>query len=182
MATLDATPGGPLANSYVDVVTSTDLLGQRLYTDAWLEADATDQAAALMWATDLLDSQVLWYGRPATDTQALAWPQMGQRDHLGRPLPSTVIPTAVQQATALYALSLLEQSPPEAGTSTTLEVGVVKSRKVGDTEITYFDPRQTPTSTTQATPTSQGMPAEVKALLKPYAQVAGSMTVRLLRT
>jgi hypothetical protein len=71
--------------------------------------------------------------------------------------------------------------PPEVGTSTTLEVGVVKSRKVGDTEITYFDPRQTPAST-QAPPTSQGMPAEVKALLKPYAQVAGGMTVRLLRT
>lgn len=180
MATLDATIGGSASNSYVTVATATALLGQRLYTDAWLEADATDQAAALMWATDLLDSQVVWYGQPTTLTQALAWPQTGQRDHLGRPLPSTVIPTAVQQATALYALSLLEQAPPEVGTST-LEVGVVKSRKVGDTEITYFDPRQTPTSTAPV-PTSQGMPAEVRALLRPYAQTSGGMTVRLLRT
>lgn len=178
MATLDATVGGVSSNSYVDVSTSTALLGERLYTDAWLEADATAQAQALMWATDLLDSQVVWYGQPATMTQALAWPQTGQRDHLGRPLPVTVIPVAIQQATALYALSLLEQAPPEAGT---IEVGVVKSRKVGDTEITYFDPRQTPASTAPV-PVSQGMPAEVKALLKPYAQVAGSMTVRLLRT
>ena len=107
--------GGVSSNSYVDISTATALLGERLYTDAWLEADATDQAASLMWATDLLDSQVRWYGRPATDTQALAWPQTGQRDHLGRPLPSTVIPTAVQQATALYALSLVGTSTPRGG-------------------------------------------------------------------
>ncbi len=180
MATLDATPGGVSSNSYVDVVTSTALLGQRLYTDAWLEADATSQAQALMWATDLLDGQVQWYGQPATVTQALAWPQTGQLDHLGRPLPATVIPPAVQQATALYALSLLEQAPPEASSST-LEVGVVKSRKVGDTEITYFDPRQT-TTTPATTPISQGIPAEVRALLRPYAHMAGGLTVRLLRT
>ena len=67
---------------------------------------------------------------------------------------------------------LLEQAPPEAGTSTTLEVGVVKSRKVGDTEITYFDPRQTPT-TTAPTPTSQGIPAEVGRCSSPMRRWRG---------
>jgi hypothetical protein len=133
MPTLDASVAGSTSNSYVSVGVATALLDERLYTTAWLEADATDQAQALMWATQLLDEYCVWYGMPSTVTQALAWPQTGQRDARGQPIPATVIPEPVQRATATYALLLLEDAPPDP---TTVEISAVKSRKVGDTQIT----------------------------------------------
>ena len=185
MATLDATVGGPVSNAYVTVSAATALLDARLPGEPWQEADATAQAQALMWATQLLDEQVLWYGQPATMTQALAWPQTGQIDHLGRSIPATVIPPVIQRATATYALTLLGESAQATSLNASTSVadtGLVKSRKVGDTEITYFDPRQTTTPTPSAAPAQQGIPAEVRAMLRPYGHMAGSLTVRLLRT
>lgn len=179
MATLDATVGGSTSNAYVTVDGATALLTARLDTAAWLAADATDQAAALMWATDLLDTQVVWYGHPTTLTQALAWPQTGQIDHMGRPIPMDVIPAQVQRATATYALLLLEEE--QAASSTTVDAGTIKSRKVGDLTITYHDPQKQATAA-QTRPAMQGIPAEVRAMLRPFAQMPGGMTVRLLRT
>jgi hypothetical protein len=178
MPTLDASVAGSTSNSYVSVGVATALLDERLYTTAWLEADATDQAQALMWATQLLDEYCVWYGMPSTVTQALAWPQTGQRDARGQPIPATVIPEPVQRATATYALLLLEDAPPDP---TTVEISAVKSRKVGDTQITYHDPQTQ--ATAQATkPVAQGLPPEIRAMLKPFAQLSGGLTVRLLRT
>lgn len=174
---LDATVGGPLANSYVTVVNATAFLTMRLYTEPWTAADGPTQAEALMWATSLLDTQVRWYGTPTATTQALAWPMMGQRDHLGRPVSSTVVPPDIQYATALYALALLRDDTEAPGA---VDIGGIKSRKVGDTTITYHDPQQQ--TTTQARPVSQGIPAEVRALLRPYGTMAGGLTVALLRT
>jgi hypothetical protein len=180
MAILDATVGGVAANAYCTVSAATALLTERLATTPWLEADATSQAAALMWATDLLETQVRWYGHPTTTTQALAWPMTGQVDHLGRSIPANVIPSTIQRATATYALALLDETTdasPEA-----VDVSLVKSRKVGDTQITYHDPRTQPTTAAQTRPATQGMPAEVRAMLRPYGQMSGGLTVQLLRT
>jgi hypothetical protein len=177
MPTVDATVGGAAANSYVSTAAATAFLDTRLYTEPWLEADSTSQAQSLIWATQLLDTQVRWYGTPTTLTQALAWPMTGQRDHLGRLVPNDVIPAAIKQATALYALALLRDDTEAPGT---VDIGGVKSRTIGDMTITYHDQRQE--TTTQARPVSQGIPAEVRALLTPYAQMAGGLTVRLLRT
>lgn len=176
MATLDATVGGSTSNAYLTVADATALLDMRLGTDAWDEATPEDQAIGLMWATQLLDTQCQWYGTPTTQAQALAWPQTGQRDRYGRPVPPDVIPGDVQRATATYALGLLtDASDPTAVASGS----GIKSQKLGDTQITYFDPQQAGGS---ARPASQGIPAEVRALLAPYAQMAGGLTVRLLRT
>lgn len=177
MPTLDATVGGPLSNAYVTVSAATALLDARLPGEPWQAADATAQAQALMWATQLLEEQVLWYGQPATMTQALAWPMTGQRDHLGRPIPADVIPVTIQRATATYAMALLEDTTEAPGA---VDVSNIKSRKVGDTQITYHDPQQQ--QATQTRPVSQGIPAEVRAMLRPYGHMAGSLTVRLLRT
>lgn len=179
MATLDATPGGLAANSYVTVPNATAFLSMRLYIDPWLLADSTAQAESLMWATSLLDTQVRWYGTPTTPTQALAWPMTGQRDHLRRPMPSDVVPAQVQQATALYALALLGDTTQQTSSSPGGDLSNVKSREIGDTRITYHDPQ---TTTTAARPVSQGIPAEVRALLRPYGQMAGGLTVALVRT
>jgi hypothetical protein len=179
MATLDATPGGPLANSYVTVSTATSLLHERLGAETWDAADSTAQAQSLMWATQLLEEQVVWYGTPTTMTQALAWPQTGQIDHMGRPIPTTVVPTTIQRATATYALALLEDDAESSTPGASAATGGIKSRKVGDMTITYQD---VPQSAAPVRPVTQGIPAEVRAMLRPYAHMSGSLTVRLLRT
>lgn len=174
----DATPGGTNATSYVTVEDATGYLYARLQTEPWTEADRATQAAALQWATSLLDTQVQWYGTPTTTTQALAWPMTGQLDHLGRPIPSDVVPAIVQQATSVYALALLGDTTASASTPTG-ETMAVKSRRIGDTQIVYQD---VPQSATPARPVSQGIPAEVRALLRPYGQMSGGLTVALKRT
>ena len=89
---LIATPGSPLANSYVTVAAANGYLEGRLYTEPWFGIHALEETelvsvatreTALIWATSLLDTQVRWYGTPTTLTQALAWPMTGQLDHLG---------------------------------------------------------------------------------------------------
>ena len=88
-----------------------------------------DQEAALQWATRLLDEQVQWYGLPTYPNQALALPQLGLVDQWGRQLASDVIPVPVQQATALYALGLLEATVENGATAASGDF-ILKSKKI----------------------------------------------------
>jgi hypothetical protein len=176
MAALIATPGDPLANSYTTVETASALLEQRLGMDAWEEANADEQMAALLWATSLLDTQVHWFGVPTFATQALAWPQTGQVDRWGRALDTLSVPMQVQQATALYAVTLLRVSAPGVDTSTSDLV--VKSKKIGDTTITYQDISG---ATARAPVSPYAIPTEVQALLRAYGLVPGGCMAHLLR-
>lgn len=168
----DATVGGPDATSYVTVADATDLLEGRLYIDPWLQAALPEREAALMWATSLLDTQVVWHGTPSTTTQALAWPQTGQTDRYGRPIATDVVPGDVQQATAVYALELLRMPAPTSGSSQ----GWVKERRIGSTTVVYGE------STTTVRVASQSIPAEIRSLLGAYGTMAGMMIVPLART
>lgn len=177
MALLDATVGTPTANAYLTTVQATAFLTMRLDTTAWTEASLSDQEAALQWATRLIDEQVHWYGVPTYPDQALALPQVGLVDQWGRVVPSDVIPAPVQQATALYALGLLEATADDApAASGDL---VIKSKKIGDTTITYQD---VSSSTARAPVSPYAIPSEVKALLRPYGAVPGMGVVQLVRT
>ena len=177
MADLDATAGGPVSNSYTTTAQATAFLTMRLRTAPWTDASVPDQEAALQWATRLLDEQVGWYGVPTYPDQALALPQVGLVDQWGRQLASDVIPVPVQQATALYALGLLDATADDAPAAT----GdlVLKSKKIGDVQITYQDV----SSQSSRTPVSPyAIPSEVKALLRPYGAVPGMGVVQLVRT
>lgn len=178
MAILDATPGGPLSNAYVTVSQATAFLTMRLDTDAWTEASVPDQEAALQWATRLLDEQVQWYGLPTYLDQALALPQVGLVDQWHRPVASDVIPLPVQQATALYALGLLEATADDGAAATSGDL-VIKSKKIGDTTIEYQNMSST---SARASVSPYAIPAEVKALLRPYGAVPGAGVVQLVRT
>lgn len=167
----DATVGGAGANSYVTMAAASLFLEGRLHIDDWTEASATEREAALMWATRLLDQQVRWSGHPATPTQALAWPMNGMQDRYGRYISNTIVPPIIQEATAIYALALLEE------TSGTGEVGVdagVKMKKMGALTIEFFEH-----STPHAASTL--MPLEVRQMVALYGTVAGSTQVRLVR-
>jgi hypothetical protein len=174
---LDATPGGANSNSYTTVADATLYLQQRPYHEAWDAALVSgDAAPALMWATSLLDSLVHWYGTPTTLTQVLAWPQMGQVDRYGRPLDPLLIPVAVEQATAVYALELLGDTTLSQPTSS--QTAGIKSTKIGGTTITYQD---NPTSVVGTSPVTS-VPSEVRALLKGYGVMAGMINIPILRT
>ena len=174
---LDATPGGPTSNAYLDVSTATTLLHEQLYTEAWDTASPQDQATSLIWATRLLDEQVLWTGYPTTDTQALAWPRTGVVDCQGRTVDSLSIPLDLQRATATYAMALLADT---SGGSTDIPVGTVKRTQLGDTSVEYFQPgsTQTPQSTSPVT----HVPPEVRQMLACYGRVARGLSIPVLRT
>ena len=182
---IDAVPGSPTANAYCTVQQATDLLQEHLDIEAWYTQSAEEgqtlparREAALISATRLIDSQVGWYGMPATSTQALAWPQAGQVDRYGRPLDPLTVPRAVQQATAYYALALMEATAADApSASGELQI---KSKKVGDVTIEY----QSVSSTAQAQIPISGetMPREVRDLLRGYGMVPGLGMIPLLRT
>jgi hypothetical protein len=179
--TINAVPGDPLANSYVTVTAATVFLTLYLNADAWEDASAEMQATALQHATRLLDHQVRWYGVPSTATQALAWPQIGQTDTWGRPVAPDIVPSVVQEATALYALSLLEALAAEdAGASAGTGDLVIKSKKVGDTTITYQDTGSSSTTARQAA-SPQAIPANARRLLWHYGLVPGMGVVPLVR-
>ena len=177
----DATVGGVMSNAYVTVLAASQFLLGRLYTEPWFGmSGATDAAlvdnvtreSALIWATWLLDTQVQWYGTPTTTTQALAWPMTGQVDKFKRPIPVDIVPADIQQATAFYALALLrdDSQAPASG-----EDATVKRKRIGDLEIEFRDDVQVKAA-------SQGIPAEVRTLLRPYGMMVGSMMVPVLRT
>jgi hypothetical protein len=168
---LDATVGGPSANSYCTVAEATALLDMRLHSGAWTAATPDDQARALISATRLLDDQVRWYGTPTTPTQALAWPMQGQIDYYGRPIDPDSIPSTIKDATATYGLALLEV--PASTVSVSADAGI-KSKRLGDTSVTYRD-------TVLVKTPAQQMPLEVRRMLTPYGTVAGNMMVPLVR-
>jgi hypothetical protein len=189
--TINAVPGDPLANSYVTVEQATAFLQERLHVEAWYTGDPEEaitlphrREAALMQATRLLDEQMGWYGRPATMTQALAWPQVGQVDAMGRPVDPSLVPANVQRATAYYALTLLEAEEivQAATVAAATGEGLIKSKKIGETTITYQDAPSASTSTSTATMTHPRIPNEVWLLLKPYGMVPGFGMIPLLRT
>lgn len=176
MPPLDATPGGPTANAYVDVATASDLLSTRLGIGAWTQATPEDQATALIWATRLLDEHVLWEGTPTHATQALGWPRTGASDCQGLVLDPQAIPPDVQYATAEYAMVLLAEA---AVVSTGMPAGLVKRTQLGDTSVEYFPPSsgQTVTSTPQTS-----LPQTIRQLLTCYGWIRGGINIPVLRT
>jgi hypothetical protein len=167
----DAGVGSPTANSYVTMSAASLFLEARLHIEAWTDASATEREAALMWATRLLDQQVRWSGHPTTATQALAWPMSGMQDRYGRAISNTIVPPTIQEATAVYALALLEDTGSE--TDSGADTGV-KMKKLGAMTIEFFE-HQPPHSPATL------MPLEVRQMVALYGTVAGSTQVRLVR-
>jgi hypothetical protein len=102
------------ANSYVTVADATAYFTRRLYSGIWSAASAGDQAAALVWATSLLDQQLRWQGDRISTTQALEWP----RSYVLTPdrdayYDSASIPAWLEDATAELAQALLEKDRPK---------------------------------------------------------------------
>jgi len=119
---LDATVGGPNANSYLTVAEGQTYFDSRLPLAGWDNADS--QAVLLVMATRVLDALAQpfktffpasggspayyrvrrqWLGVVASSTQRLAHPRIGLIDANGNAVPSTVIAPGIKEATAELA-------------------------------------------------------------------------------
>lgn len=105
---LDATVGGPTANSYLSLSDATALATDRLDAAEWSSATMETQAAALIMATSRLNLEA-YTGSPVTYTQALAWPRYFTFDVDQRLIASDSIPLFIKRATFEYALALLKE-------------------------------------------------------------------------
>ena len=99
--TLIATAGATDANSYCTVAEAATYFESRLHASSW--TSVSDKPAALVWATRLLDQQMVWNGTIGDTDQALRWPRRFVYSPDNVLMDETVIPTFLKNATAEYA-------------------------------------------------------------------------------
>lgn len=144
--TLDATPGGASANSFIAQADATTYLDGLLNTDAWTNASSADKDRALIAATRWL-SALGYGGSRSTSTQALSWPRLfaANPDVAGYGwayYSTTIVPARVQNATCKLALEFLNAGTTDiSGQEPT--VGIIE-KTVDVLTTRYADPGQRP--------------------------------------
>lgn len=106
--TLIETPGAADANTYCTLAEAESYFEKRLHKDSWDDALDPDKNAALVWATSILDDSINWYGWSLSETQALRWPRTGLSSPDGWTVSSTTIPQFLKNATAEFAMHLID--------------------------------------------------------------------------
>lgn len=110
---IDATPGGPSANSYALVAEADAYFATRPFSTSWTgltpgaETTALKEGALIM-ATRLIDSRACFNGTSVSDAQALRWPMAGMLSRNGFPIGTNVIPVPLKEAVYEMALALLD--------------------------------------------------------------------------
>jgi hypothetical protein len=99
--------GSSTANSYCSVNNADTYHEKRLHVSTWTAATDDNKEIALMWATRLVDEQVIWNGVAVGTDQALMWPRNLLYDRNGFAILSTTIPTFLKEATAEFARYLI---------------------------------------------------------------------------
>lgn len=134
-----ATPKGATSNSYVTMAEAATYFSNRLHKDAWTEAGSSDKTAALLWATRLLDTRILWEGEKTDQVQALCWPRQyvvdPEKANLygnSQYLDENAIPLFLKDAQCELALSLLTSDVTQDPDSTGMD-----SVSVGSLSIQY---------------------------------------------
>lgn len=152
--TIDATPAGPNANSYLTVAEANTYFDSRLpLTIAWDDVDSKE--TLLVMATRTLDKLLTpyktlfyqngvayyrvrpaWTGAPSTTTQRLCWPRTGMFDQNGNAIGVLIIPQDLKDATAEFAGQL-------GNADRTLDNDVIvqgiKSIKAGSVALSFGD-------------------------------------------
>jgi len=118
-------------NSYVTVEEADLYFADKLDVAAWVEADATLKAQALITATSMLDL-MSWTGSAVYEDQDLAFPRTGEYfdPKIGSlvVLEETVVPNRIIKANLELAYHLLNNDGllDSSGTVKNLEVGSIK--------------------------------------------------------
>ena len=108
------------ANAYASVADGDAYFEGHLYASAWTGATADQKAAALVFATRLIDSQFQFRGLKANGEQALQWPRESCPDpDAAGFVASDLVPKGVADATCEMARELLildrTAAPPGEG-------------------------------------------------------------------
>jgi hypothetical protein len=106
---LDATPGGPNANSFATREQAAEYFSGRLYGEFWDEVPDDTQNRALITATRLIVeafNRIGWQGYRVSNSQRLPIPRTGMVTPEGYAI--TAFPDALVNATAEYAGRLVE--------------------------------------------------------------------------
>ena len=123
--------GLPNANSYVTVEFADDYFSAR-GVSGWVALTTEKKEQALICATDFIDSIYQWYGKKATNEQALRFPRINLRDYEGQEV--TGIPTCLKQA--VCDASILKANGTELF-QTKNENGDVVSETITTLSFTY---------------------------------------------
>jgi hypothetical protein len=146
MPAFDPALGSSTATSYISVAQADDYYLGTLNEAAWTALSEAEKEAALMAATQALET--LTYAgircTPSTDDplaqQALQWPRSNATCK-GIEAVCTMLPSELIGATASLALNL-HTSPPTPGAGSSGSTGAVKRQKLGDLEQEFYDVRE----------------------------------------
>ena len=151
------------ANTYADIDFADAFLASRGAAE-WAVADEDTKAAAIIRATDTLNSY-RWKGLPVEDTRIMAWPRTGVVYASGAGVPADTVPIQVKNATCELAGNIVAtHTDPLAQIDAS--VGAVTSEKVDVIGVSYAAPE------TNAYTGKTGFPF-IDALLRPFLKSNG---------
>lgn len=104
--TLVPDAGSPTANVFCTLAEAEAYIETLVFPGSWSTATDTQKQAALVQAARLMGT-LPWRGRKSSSTQALSWPRLGMADADGYTIDSGVVPKAIKDANAEYAMRLL---------------------------------------------------------------------------
>ncbi len=154
---IDATPGGPTANSYETLAEAELYFASRLPVAGWAAATDPTKNILLVMATRTLDALAQpfktlvpaqggvaayyrvrrqWTGVAATATQALSWPRIGMYDMNGNAIAETIVPQALKDAQSELAGAL---SNADLTLNNDVIVQGLTSVKAGSVALTFKD-------------------------------------------
>lgn len=135
VSALVATAGSASANAYVTrAVADQYHLDRPAAGTTWSAATSDQKDSAILWATRLMDALWEWEGVVVTETQALLFPRSGLCYRSGYTVPSTIIPTDLQHATAEFARQLLAA---DRAADSDVEVQGITSLRAGPVALTF---------------------------------------------
>lgn len=104
---IDNTPGGASSTAYVSLATCSLFIEENVHiTDTWSALSTSNRTACVIYATNILDSEIAWIGTRGSTTQALRWPRDSAVDPDGNSIDNSIIPLAIQRGTAFFSYSL----------------------------------------------------------------------------
>lgn len=122
------------ANAYATVGEIDEILSYQIHTTGWDALDVETKAKLIIWASQILDQRVKWFGCITHESQGMGWPRTGTRNRENVPIDDSVVPLPVKQATAIMANHFIEFNPNEANDSN--NVTMIQA----DSVVLRFDP------------------------------------------
>jgi len=168
---LDATPGGPNANSFATVEWADAYFSGRLYGEFWDDVELDTKNRALITATRLIVeamNRIGWQGHLVSSSQRLPVPRTGMVTAEGYVI--VAFPDSLANATAEYAGRLIEaERLPDAASDTE----GMKSFEAGPVAVEWFE---------GGAPPSTDLPDAIMAMIAYLGVRTNRMTVPLVRS